>query len=453
MFNKVLIANRGEIAVRIIRACKELGIKTVAVYSTADRDSLHVQYADEAVCIGPPPSSESYLNIPNIIAAAEITDADAIHPGYGFLAENPSFAEVCEECRITFIGPTSKNIALMGDKVRAKEAMAKAGLKLLPGSRSGFRRRRMVVRDEEEAVKIARQIGYPVAVKAVAGGGGRGIRIAHNDVTLVNVFRTAQAEAQAAFGNPNLYIEKWIENARHIEFQVLADKHGNVVVLGERECSIQRKHQKLLEEAPSPALSPKKRERMIEAIIKAMRSIKYVNAGTLEFLMDEDGELYFIEMNTRIQVEHPVTEMVTGVDIVKEQILIAAGERLDLRQEDVELRGHAIECRINAEDPYSDFSPSPGRIALFHPPGGPGIRLDTHIYTGYEIPPYYDSLVAKLIAHGRDRSEAIARMRRALDEMRIEGIKTTVPLHKKILEDERFLQGRTFTNFLDSLQL
>lgn len=453
MFNKVLIANRGEIAVRIIRACKELGIKTVAVYSTADRDSLHVRYADEAVCIGPPPPSESYLNIPNIIAAAEITDADAIHPGYGFLAENPSFAEVCEECKITFIGPTSRNIALMGDKVRAKEAMAKAGLKLLPGSRSGFRRRRMVVRDEEEAVRIARQIGYPVAVKAVAGGGGRGIRIAHNDVTLVNVFRTAQAEAQAAFGNPNLYIEKWIENARHIEFQVLADKHGNIVVLGERECSIQRKHQKLLEEAPSPALAPKKRERMVEAIIKAMRSIKYVNAGTLEFLMDEDGELYFIEMNTRIQVEHPVTEMVAGVDIVKEQILIAAGERLDLRQEDVELRGHAIECRINAEDPYSNFSPSPGRITLFHPPGGPGIRLDTHIYTGYEIPPYYDSLVAKLIAHGRDRSESIARMRRALDEMRIEGIKTTVPLHKKILEDERFLQGRTFTNFLDSLQL
>jgi acetyl-CoA carboxylase biotin carboxylase subunit len=452
MFDKVLIANRGEIAVRIIRACRELGIKTVAVYSTADKDSLHVRHADESVCIGPPSSSESYLNIPNIIAAAEITDADAIHPGYGFLAENPSFAEVCEECRIAFIGPTSRNIALMGDKVRAKEEMAKAGLKLLPGSRRGFRRK-STVRSEEEAVKIAREIGYPVALKAAAGGGGKGIRVAHNDISLVNAFRTAQSEAGAAFGNSELYIEKWIENARHIEFQIIADRHGNVVVLGERECSIQRKHQKLIEEAPSPALSAKKREEMFKAVAKAVRRIDYLNAGTLEFLMDEDGDLYFIEMNARIQVEHPVTEMVTGLDIIKEQIRIAMGEKLSIRQEDVLLLGHAIECRINAEDPYADFSPSPGRITAFHPPGGPGVRLDTHIYIGYEVPPYYDSLIAKLIAHGRDRGEAIARMKRALDEMTIEGIKTTIPFHRRVMEEDRFVQGRTYTDFLESFQM
>jgi len=451
--DKVLIANRGEIAVRIIRACRELGIKTVAVYSTADRDSLHVRYADESVCIGPPPASESYLNIPNIIAAAEITDADAIHPGYGFLAENPSFAEVCEECRIKFIGPPSRVIALMGDKVKAREEMAKAGLKPVPGSQRGRFRRRSTVRNEEEAVKIAREIGYPVALKAVSGGGGKGIRVAHNDISLVNAFKTAQSEASASFGNSGLYIEKWIENARHIEFQVIADKFGNVVVLGERECSIQRKHQKLIEEAPSVAMNPQRRKEMLKAVAKAVKKIGYVNAGTVEFLMDEEGNLYFIEMNTRIQVEHPITEMITGVDIVKEQIRIAMDERLSIGQEEVELRGHAIECRINAEDPYSNFAPFPGRITGFHPPGGPGIRLDTHIYVGYEIPPYYDSLIAKLIAHGRDRNEAIARMKRALDEISIEGVKTTIPFLRRVMEEERFVQGRTHTNFLETFQM
>ena len=451
--DKVLIANRGEIAVRIIRACRELGIKTVAVYSTADRDSLHVRYADESVCIGPPPASESYLNIPNIIAAAEITDADAIHPGYGFLSENPSFAEVCEECRIKFIGPPSQVIALMGDKVRAREEMAKAGLKPVPGSQRGRFRRRSTVRNEEEAVKIAREIGYPVALKAVSGGGGKGIRVAHNDISLVNAFKTAQSEANASFGNSGLYIEKWIENARHIEFQVIADRFGSVVVLGERECSVQRKHQKLIEEAPSVALDRQRRKEMFKAVAKAVKKIGYVNAGTLEFLMDEEGNLYFIEMNTRIQVEHPVTEMITGLDIVKEQIRVAMGERLSIGQEEVELKGHAIECRINAEDPYADFTPFPGRITGFHPPGGPGIRLDTHIYVGYEIPSYYDSLIAKLIAHGRDRNEAIARMKRALDEISIEGIKTTIPFHRRVMEEERFVQGRTYTNFLETFQM
>ncbi|MCD6507744.1 acetyl-CoA carboxylase biotin carboxylase subunit [Candidatus Poribacteria bacterium] len=451
--DKVLIANRGEIAVRIIRACRELGIKTVAVYSTADRDSLHVRYADESVCIGPPPASESYLNIPNIIAAAEITDADAIHPGYGFLSENPSFAEVCEECRIKFIGPPSRVIALMGDKVRAREEMAKAGLKPVPGSQRGRFRRRSTVRNEEEAVKIAREIGYPVALKAVSGGGGKGIRVAHNDISLVNAFKTAQSEANASFGNSRLYIEKWIENARHIEFQIIADEFGNVVVLGERECSVQRKHQKLIEEAPSVALDRQRRKEMFKAVAKAVKKIGYVNAGTLEFLMDEEGNLYFIEMNTRIQVEHPVTEMITGLDIVKEQIRVAMGKRLSIGQEEVELRGHAIECRINAEDPYADFTPFPGRITGFHSPGGPGIRLDTHIYVGYEIPSYYDSLIAKLIAHGRDRNEAIARMKRALDEISIEGIKTTIPFHRRVMEEERFVQGRTYTNFLETFQM
>ena len=451
IFNKILIANRGEIALRVIRACKELGIKTVAVYSTADRNSLHVTHADESICIGPPETAESYLKDSNIIAAAEMTDADAIHPGAGFLAENAQFAEECEGSWITFIGPSVKNIALMGDKVRARDAMAKAGLKLIPGSKSR-RRKRGIVQTEEEAQKIAHDVGYPVMVKAVAGGGGRGIRVAHNDISLINVFQTAKAEAEATFGNPEVYIEKMIQNARHIEVQILADKHGNVIHLGERECSIQRKQQKLLEESPSAAISDELRESIWKDAVKAAKSIKYSNVGTIEFLVDEEDNYYFLEVNARVQVEHPVTEMVTGIDIIKEQIRLAAGEKLDMEQKAITCSGHAIECRINAEDAESGFVPSPGIIQIYYPPGGPGIRIDSHAYNKYTVPSYYDSLIAKLIAHGKNRDEAIARMRRALDEFVIEGIKTTIPFHKKVMEDERFLNCQVYTNFLDSFE-
>lgn len=451
MFNKVLIANRGEIALRIIRACKELGIKTVAVYSTADRNSLHVTYADESICIGPPETTKSYIKDSNIISAAEMTDADAIHPGVGFLAENAQFAEECEGSWITFIGPSVENIALMGDKIRARDAMAKAGLKLIPGSRRR-RRKSGVVETEEDAKQIAHDVGYPVMVKAVAGGGGRGIRIAHNDISLLNVFQTAKAEAKAAFGNPDVYIEKMIQNARHIEVQILADKYGNVVHLGERECSIQRKQQKLLEEAPSAAISNELREDICRDAVKAAKAIKYSNVGTIEFLVDDEENYYFLEMNTRVQVEHPVTEMVTGIDILKEQIRLATGDKLNMEQKSITCSGHAIECRINAEDAENGFAPSPGMINIYHPPGGPGIRIDTHIYNKYIVPPYYDSLVAKLITHGRNRNEAIARMRRALDEFVIEGIRTTIPFHKRVLEDERFLNCQAYTNFLDSFE-
>ena len=455
MFEKILVANRGEIAVRIIRACRDMGIKTVAVCSTADEDSLHVKYADEKFCIGPPPAAKSYLKYANIISVAELTNADAIHPGAGFLAENAQFAEICEKHKITFIGPSVENLRTMGDKSEARERMAKAGLKLVPGSRSsrhGLRRslKKGIVESAEEAVELAEKIGYPVGVKAVAGGGGRGIRIAHNSISLLNLFHTAKTEAETSFGNAAVYIEKWIENARHIEVQILADNHENIIQLGERECSIQRKHQKLLEEAPAPSLNPKVRSDIGKAAVKAAKSIGFSNAGTIEFVVDPEDNFYFLEMNTRIQVEHTVTEMVTGIDLVKEQIRLAMGEELGYNQSDIEINGHAIECRINAEDPDNGFTPSPGKVEAYVAPGGIGIRVDGYIYPGYVMSPYYDSLVAKLITHGRDREEAIARMKRALGEFIIEGIKTTVPLHAKIMNDERFLNGQIYTDFLDS---
>ena len=445
-FKKILIANRGEIAVRIIRACKEMGIKTVAVYSKPDADSMHVQYADEAKCIGPGAKSESYLNLLNIISAADITDVDAIHPGTGFLAEAPHFAEACRDHNITFIGPSPENIEMMGDKIKARHAMSKARLKPIPGSKG-------IIRDEKEALKIAYKLGYPVIIKSVGGGGGLGIREAHNDASLVNSFRLVQGEAMSAFGRSDVYKEKLLEQARHIEFQIVADKHGNVVHLNERECSIQRRNQKLVEESPCSALEPKVREEMGRAAAKAVRSIKYSNVGTVEFLMDTDGKFYFMEMNARIQVEHTVTEAVTGLDLIKEQIRLAAGEELGYRQDDISLSGHAIECRINAEDPEKNFMPSPGTITEFHPPGGPGVRTDSHIYTGYRIPPLYDSLLAKLITHGKTREEAISRMRRALSEFIIGGVKTTIPFHKKVMEDERFLHGDVHVDFLNSFNM
>ncbi len=445
-FNKVLIANRGEIAVRIIRACKEMGIKTVAVHSTADADSLHVQYADEAICIGPSNKSESYLSLPNIISAADTTEADAIHPGTGFLAEAPHFAEACRDHNITFIGPSPENIEMMGDKAKARQIMSKAGLEPIPGSKG-------VVKDEKEAFKIARKFGYPVVVKSAAGGGGIGIREAHNDASLINAFRLVQGESKSAFGRSDVYIEKLIEKARHIEFQVIADNYGTVLCLGERECSIQRRKQKLIEETPSPGLNPKIREEMIKAVIKAIKSIKYLSVGTVEFLMDTNGKFYFMEMNTRIQVEHTITEAITGLDLVKEQIRIAAGERLGLKQNDIHFNGHAIECRINAEDPSKNFMPNPGTVEDLRLPGGPGIRVDTHLYSGYRIPPFYDSLIAKLIAHDSTRNNAIYRMKRALDEFVIKGIKTTIPFHKRIMGDERFLRGETFIDFLSSFNM
>ncbi|MDA1191543.1 MAG: acetyl-CoA carboxylase biotin carboxylase subunit [Candidatus Poribacteria bacterium] len=455
MFKKVLIANRGEIAVRIIRACREMGIRTVAVYSEADRESMHVQIADESVCIGPPSPSKSYLQIPAIISAAEVTNADAIHPGAGFLAENAPFAEACADCHITFIGPTVQNIRTMGDKVDARNTAERAGVPLVP---TGGRRRRRryrrrpeeeVVSTEEEALQIAQEIGYPVMIKATAGGGGRGMRAAHNDVSLIALFKTTRAEAEAAFGNGNVYIEKLVENARHIEFQVLADQHGTIVHLGERDCSIQRKHQKLVEEAPS-MLDPKLREDIGRHVLRCAKHINYQSAGTMEFLVDDAGNFYFLEMNTRIQVEHTITEEVTGIDILQWMIRIAAGEKLPFDQRRIEWRGHAIECRINAEDPKRGFSPSPGKLEIYRPPGGPGIRVDSHAYQGYTVPPFYDSLLAKLIATGDDRPQAIARMRRALDEYKIEGIQTTIPFHRRVMDDPSFLSGKVHTNFIES---
>jgi acetyl-CoA carboxylase biotin carboxylase subunit len=441
MFRKILIANRGEIALRILSACRELGVKTVAVYSEADRNSLHVRFADEAICIGPPRSSESYLNIPQVISAAEIANVDAIHPGYGFLSENANFAEVCEASHITFIGPSPDAIRLMGEKDKAREAMKETGLPIIPGSPG-------VVPDEDSAKKIAAEIGYPVMIKAAEGGGGRGMRIVRHSRELIPMFQTARTEAEQAFGSPNVYMEKLIEHPRHIEFQVLGDKHGNVIHLGERECSLQRRHQKVLEESPSLAVDPATRKRIGKQVVEALKKLGYSSAGTVEFLREESGHLYFIEMNARIQVEHPVTEMVTGVDLVKSQIRVAAGEKLTDILAPVEFRGHAIECRINAEDPET-FTPSAGRITAFRVPGGPGIRVDTACYADAVIPPYYDSLIAKIIAHGDDRAEAIARMNRALDGFVVEGIKTTIALHKKILADPDFIAGKFDTHFLD----
>jgi acetyl-CoA carboxylase biotin carboxylase subunit len=440
MFKKILIANRGEIALRVIQACRELGIPTVGVYSTADRDSLHVTYADEEVCIGPPPSSQSYLNISALVSAAEITGADAVHPGYGFLAENAHFAEVLEECRLAWIGPRPASIRLMGDKAKARQAAERAGVPVLPGSREPLA-------DAEEARRLAAGVGYPVILKAAAGGGGRGMRIVQAEKDLEAQFATAREEALKAFADGSIYLEKYLAEPRHIEFQMFGDRHGRVIHLGERECSIQRRHQKLIEESPSPVLGPELRARMGAAAVRLCEAVAYENAGTVEFLLDRDGSFYFMEMNTRIQVEHPVTEMVTGADLVKWQIRVAAGEHLGLESGPLPL-GHAIECRINAEDPET-FAPSPGKLTTFHTPGGPGIRVDTHGYESYTIPPYYDSLVAKLIAHGGDRAEAMARMSRALDFFVVEGIKTSIPLHRRILRDPRFRSGELSTRFME----
>ncbi len=444
MFDKILIANRGEIALRIIRACKEMGIPTVAVYSEADRDCLHVRFADEIVCIGPPRAAESYLNVPRIISAAEVTGAEAVHPGYGFLAENGDFAEACESCGIKFIGPSPEVMARMGDKAAAREAMLEAHVPVVPGSKGA-------VSEADDAVAVAHEIGYPVMVKASGGGGGKGMRLAKDDDELRKAFVAAAGEAEASFGNRQVYVEKFIEKPRHIEIQVLCDSHGNGVYLGERDCSIQRKHQKLIEESPSPAVDETLRHKLGAAAVRGSLALRYENAGTVEFLMDCHGSFYFIEMNTRIQVEHPVTEMVTGIDIVKEQIRIAAGEQISVRQDGVTLNGHAIECRINAEDPDRDFAPSPGKIEAFHMPGGPGIRVDTHAYAQYEIPPYYDSLLAKLVAYGPDRHEAIARVARALDEFIVEGVKTTIPFHQKAVATDVFRSGSFDTGFVTQL--
>ncbi len=444
MFTKILIANRGEVALRIIRTCKEMGIRTVAVYSQPDINSLHVKYADEAICIGSASSSSSYLNIPSIISAAEITDVEAIHPGYGFLAEDAHFAEICESCKIKFVGPTPDNIRRMGDKMAAKDSARKAGVPIIPGSKA-------VVKTKEEALRVAKEMKYPVIVKAAAGGGGKGMRICHNDVRLIGALLTAQREAEAAFGNPDVYIEKYIERPRHIEIQLLGDKNGHIVHLGERDCTIQRRHQKLIEETPSPVLDSKLRKKMGEAAVKCAKSIGYVNAGTIEFLLDEDNSFYFMEMNTRIQVEHPITEAVTGIDLVKEQIRIAAGEKIQYKQEDIKFAGSAIECRINAEDPDNDFMPSPGRISTLHLPGGRGVRLDTHVYSGYDIPPYYDSMVGKLIVHGKDRHDAISICKRALDEFVVEPIKTTIQFHKRVMSNPAFIRGKFSTDFVEKL--
>jgi len=441
MFEKILIANRGEIALRIQRACRDLGIKTVVVHSEADNEAKYVKLADESVCIGPAASSASYLNIPAIISAAEVTDAEAIHPGYGFLSENPDFAERVDKSGFIFIGPGADTIRLMGDKVSAKQAMEKAGVPCVPGSDGPL------PDAPEEALRIAKKVGYPVIVKASGGGGGRGMRVVHTEAALKSAISVTKAEAQAAFGNPTVYLEKYLENPRHIEVQILADRHKNVVHLGERDCSIQRRHQKIMEEAPACDLSPKVRARIGERCVEACRKIRYLGAGTFEFLY-EDGEFHFIEMNTRIQVEHPVTEMITGIDIVQEQIRVAAGERLSVRQKDVEIRGHAIECRINAEDPFR-FTPSPGRITSYHPPGGPGIRVDSHVYQGYTVPPNYDSLIGKLIAYGANRDQAIRRMRIALSEMAIEGIQTSIPLHQELLVDNQVVRGGVSIHYLE----
>ena len=442
MFKKILIANRGEIALRVICACKELGIRAVAIYSEADRNSLHVRFADEAICIGPPQLAQSYLNIPAVISAAEIANVEAIHPGYGLLSENANFAEVCETCNIKFIGPTPEITRLMGEKEKARAAMKQAGVPILPGSEG-------IIADENEALEWARNLGFPVIIKASAGGGGRGMRIVRSEEELPALFKAAQAEAAAAFGNGDLYMEKFVERPRHIEFQILADQYGTVVSLGERECSIQRRHQKLLEESPSTGITPEAREQIGQVLCKTLSDIGYVNAGTIEFLMDQDRHLYFIEMNTRIQVEHAVTEMVTDVDLVKSQILLAAGERMeDVLHGPILSRGHAIECRINAEHPEK-FTPSAGKITAFHPPGGTGVRIDTAAYTEGIIPPYYDSLIAKLIVRGKDREEAVSRMARALEMFIVEGIYTTIPLHRRILRDPEFRAGRVDTNFIE----
>ncbi|MFH1994885.1 MAG: acetyl-CoA carboxylase biotin carboxylase subunit [Nitrospinota bacterium] len=440
MFQKILIANRGEIALRIIRACKELGIKSVAVHSTVDANALHVKFADESVCIGPAASSKSYLHIPSIISAAEITGADAIHPGYGFLSENPALPEVCEACGITFIGPTPENIRLMGNKVKAISIMKGAGIPTIPGSDGQ-------IESAEEAVIVADKIGYPIIMKAAEGGGGKGLRVVEKKEDVAKSFNLIKKEIEAAFGEANVYIEKFLINPKHIEFQILGDSSGQIIHLGERDCSIQRRHQKLLEEAPCAIISPKQREKMGKTAVKAAATVGYVSAGTIEFLMDSDGNYYFIEMNTRIQVEHPVTEMVTGVDLVKEQIRIAAGESLKLKQEDVKIFGHSIECRINAEDP-DKFIPCPGKITALNFPGGPGIRVDTAIYTDYTVLPNYDSLICKLIVHGIDREDALAKMNRALEEFHVEGIKTTIPFHRKVLANKAFREGHFSTNFI-----
>jgi len=442
LIKKILVANRGEIAVRIIRACKELGIETVAVYSEADRDSLHVELADEAYCIGPAPSTESYLNIPNILSVATSTGVDAIHPGYGFLAENADFAEICKEVNIKFIGPSAEAIQKMGIKDIARKTMEEAGVPIVPGSDG-------VLENEEEAVRVAEEIGYPVIIKATAGGGGRGIRIARDEKELRSGFKVTQKEAEQAFGNPGVYLEKFIEDFRHVEIQVLADQHGNVVHLGERDCTIQRRLQKLVEETPSPAITPEIREKMGEASVKAAKAVNYEGAGTIEYIFNrENNEFYFMEMNTRIQVEHPVTEMVTGIDLIKEQIRIANNEPLSFTQEDVQFDGWSIEVRINAEDPFNGFMPQPGKVKSYLAPGGNGVRVDSAVYPGYTIPPFYDSMVAKLITYGKTREEAVSRMRRALDEFMIDGVKTTIPFHRRLMEHDVFVEGDFNTNFL-----
>lgn len=441
MFKKILIANRGEIALRIIRACRELDIETVAVFSEGDREALHVKAADEAVCIGPISSAKSYLNIPNIISAAELTGVDAIHPGYGFLSENARFSEICESCNITFIGPSPKVIETMGDKATARKTMIESGVPVVPGSKD-------IITDEKTAAKVAEEIGYPVLIKASAGGGGKGMRVAQNAKELSKSIQAAQAEAQASFGNAEVYLEKYVEEPRHIEIQILGDNYGNVVHLGERDCSLQRRHQKLLEESPSSALNPELRAKMGAVAVQAAKSAGYSNAGTIEFLLDRHGNFYFIEMNTRIQVEHPVTEMVTGLDLVKEQIRLAAGEPLGYTQENIQMRGWAIECRINAEDPDKNFMPSPGLINIYHAPGGPGVRVDSAVYQGYAVSPYYDSMVGKLIVWGATRQEAIARMKRALEEFVIEGIHTTIPFQLRVLDNAFYQRGEVYTNFI-----
>jgi acetyl-CoA carboxylase biotin carboxylase subunit len=444
MFHKILIANRGEIALRVIRACKELGIKTVAVHSDVDSEALHVKVADQSVCIGPAPSSDSYLNIKAIISAAEVTDADAIHPGYGFLSENAEFAEICENCGITFIGPSADSMRLMGDKISARQTVTKAGVPILPGTKDN-------VASVEEARKIAEDIGFPVIIKATAGGGGRGMKVVHSQPHLANAFNAARTEAEAGFGNPDVYIEKFCENPRHVEIQILADKHGNVIHLGERDCSIQRRHQKLIEEAPCPVLPPEVRKSMGDCAVAAAKACDYSSVGTMEFLLDKQNNYYFMEMNTRVQVEHPVTEMITGVDIIKEQIRSAAGEPLRYKQEDIQIKGHSIECRINAEDPVK-FTPFPGKIDGYHTPGGLGVRVDSAVYDQYTVLPHYDSMIAKLIVHADTREEAVKRMARALDEYIIEGIKTTIPFHQRIMGNKEFYEGVDVdTGFIERL--
>lgn len=443
MFHKILIANRGEIAVRIIRACKELGIKTVAVHSDADSESLHVKLADESICIGPALSSKSYLNMKAIISAAEVTDADAIHPGYGFLSENAEFAEICANCGITFIGPSPEAMRLMGDKISARQTVTQYGVPILPGTKDG-------VATAEEAVKVAGKIGYPVIIKATAGGGGRGMKIVHSPASLPNAFAAARSEAQAGFGNPEVYIEKYCERPRHVEIQIMADQHGNCIYLGERDCSIQRRHQKLIEEAPCPVLSPEQRKKMGECAVAAAKAVNYTSVGTMEFLLDKNGDFFFMEMNTRVQVEHPVTEMVTGIDIIKEQIRSAAGIPLRYTQEDIKIQGHSIECRINAEHPFK-FTPSPGKIVGYHPPGGLGVRVDSFVYDQYTVLPHYDSMIAKLIVHADTREEAIRRMARALDEYIIGGIKTSIAFHSKVMNSKEFLEGDVDTGFIDRM--